>query len=94
MRAHGELDPASAANAIIQDITLAPRNVRGMVEYTTDIAILRPADALSSNNILLFDAANRGAKRALLLFNADMRGIPAQFNTFDVADPRPSLEER
>jgi len=37
-RAHGELDPALPENSVIQDLGLAPRNARGMVEYTTDIA--------------------------------------------------------
>jgi hypothetical protein len=71
-RAHGEVDPNSSDNSIIQDITLAPRNQRGMVEYTTDIDILRPADPAKSNNILLFNVINRGNKGALPLFNADV----------------------
>ncbi|WP_241775622.1 hypothetical protein [Pseudomonas tremae] len=84
-RAHGELDPGASNNKIIQDIELAPRNGRGMVEYTSDIAILRPADLAKSNDILLFDVPNRGSKRAMLLFNADMRGDPATFNNFEVS---------
>ncbi len=32
-RAFGELDPKDPHNSIIQDIALAPRNARGMVEY-------------------------------------------------------------
>ena len=75
-RAHGEVDPKSPDNSIIQDITLAPRNQRGMVEYTTDIDILRPADPAKSNNILLFNVINRGNKGALPLFNAD---VPPSF---------------
>src|SRR5215213_5697150 len=31
----GEVDPNDRRSAIIQDIGLAPRNARGMVEYTT-----------------------------------------------------------
>ena len=73
-KAHGELDPNAPANAPIQDIGLAPRNAKGMVEYTTDIAILRPADPKQSNNILLLNVINRGNKGAVSLFNAD---IPA-----------------
>ena len=64
-RAHGEVDPNAPENSIIQDIALAPRNQRGMVEYTTDIDILRPADPTKSNNILLFNVINRGNKGAL-----------------------------
>src|SRR5436190_13127744 len=43
-KAYGEVDPVAEANAAIQDIAHAPRNPRGMVEYVTDIDILRPAD--------------------------------------------------
>jgi hypothetical protein len=71
-RAHGEVDPNSPDNSLIQDIALAPRNQRGMVEYTTDIEILRPANPAKSNNVLLFNVINRGNKGALPLFNADV----------------------
>lgn len=83
-RIHGELDPANAANAVIQDIALAPRNAAGLVEYSTDIAILRPADPAKANGILLFDVPNRGNKRALSMFNADMAGAPAALNALTV----------
>ncbi len=70
-KAHGEVDPRLPGNVVIQDIGLAPRNARGMVEYTTDVAMLRPADPSHSNHILLFNVINRGNKGALSLFNAD-----------------------
>ena len=73
-KAYGELDPNAPTNTPIQDLSLAPRNAKGMVEYTTDIAILRPSDPKQSNNILLFNVVNRGNKGAVSLFNAD---IPA-----------------
>jgi hypothetical protein len=38
--ASGEIDPKDPLNAVIQDIELAPRNSRGMVEYSMDISIL------------------------------------------------------
>ncbi len=79
-KAHGVLDPNAAANAPIQDLALAPRNAKGMVEYTTDIAILRPADPKKSNNILLFNVINRGNKGAVSLFNADVPGDLAANN--------------
>lgn len=68
-RAHGEVDPAHPGNAIIQDITLAPRNARGMVEYWTDVEILVPADRARANGMVLLDVVNRGNKRALSAFN-------------------------
>ncbi|HET6605066.1 MAG TPA: alpha/beta hydrolase domain-containing protein [Rhodopila sp.] len=70
-KAHGEVDPKLPTNAVIQDIDLAPRNAHGMVEYTTDIAILRPANPSHSNHILLFNVINRGNKGAVSLYNAD-----------------------
>src|SRR5215467_15288801 len=48
-KAYGEVDPQSPANAIIQDINLAPRNAKGMVEHATDIDILRPVDRSKGN---------------------------------------------
>jgi hypothetical protein len=41
--AYGEIDPRDPLNAIIQDLELAPRNARGMVEYSMGISILKPA---------------------------------------------------
>ncbi|MCP1846175.1 hypothetical protein ACVIHI_009045 [Bradyrhizobium sp. USDA 4524] len=70
--AYGEVDPTAESNVIIQDINLAPRNQRGMVEYVTDIDILRPADLGKSNGVLFFNIVNRGNKGGLSLFNVDM----------------------
>lgn len=68
-RAYGEVDPKDRRNAVIVDIQLAPRNARGMVEYSTDIYILRPIDPAKRNHRVLFDINNRGAARALGMFN-------------------------
>jgi hypothetical protein len=76
-KAYGEIDPLSPSNAMIQDIALAPKNARGMVEYFTDIDILRPADRTKSNGVLFFNIINRGNKGGLALFNADIPGGPA-----------------
>jgi len=38
----GEVDPNDPRNEIIVDIKNAPKNARGMVEYSTDILILSP----------------------------------------------------
>jgi hypothetical protein len=71
-KAYGEVDPAAEANAAIQDIARAPRNARGMVEYVSDIDILRPANRSKSNGVLFFNIVNRGNKGGLSLFNADV----------------------
>ncbi len=72
-RAHGEVDPADPRNAIIQDLSLAPRNARGMVEYETDVELLKPADQGRGNGILLVEVNNRGNKTGIAAFD---EGVP------------------
>ncbi|MEO8562097.1 MAG: alpha/beta hydrolase domain-containing protein [bacterium] len=68
-RAFGEVDPADRRNALINDILLAPRNARGMVEYVATFTILRPLDASKGNGVLLHDMVNRGNKFLLPTFD-------------------------
>ncbi len=67
--ARGELDPKDPANAGIAMLDLAPRNARGMVEYDTDVFILRPADPARGNGVLLYDVTNRGNKLLMSWLN-------------------------
>src|SRR4051794_17371969 len=76
-KAYGEVDPKDVKNAIIQDIALSPRNARGMVEYRTDLEILRPADRQKGNGTLFFNVVNRGNKHGIVSFNADVPQRPA-----------------
>jgi hypothetical protein len=82
-KAYGEIDPQSPSNAMIQDLAFAPKNTKGMVEYSTDIDILRPADRTKSNGILFFNIINRGNKGGLALFNADIPGGPANIGNIN-----------
>src|ERR671927_739080 len=59
-RAYGEVDPKDPRNAVIIDLSLAPTNANGMVEYSTDVYILRPIDPTQSNHRLFFEINNRG----------------------------------
>ncbi|HYZ61417.1 MAG TPA: hypothetical protein VE650_03105, partial [Acetobacteraceae bacterium] len=78
-RAYGELDPADPHNSIIQDLNLAPRNGRGMVEYQTEVELLKPADMARSNRVLFFEVLNRGNKLALNNFGEGQPNtIPAR----------------
>ena len=75
-RFHGELDPKSPLNAIITDIELAPRNARGMVEYSATFTILKPVDMTKGTGVLIYNVANRG--RAAIEgpgYFADFRGL-------------------
>jgi hypothetical protein len=67
--ATGEVDPNDPQNAVITDIALAPRNASGMVEYSTDISILKPIDESRGNGVLLYDVVNRGNKIVPSFFN-------------------------
>jgi len=58
----GEVDPSDRRNLIIQDIALAPRNSRGMVEYTTTFFLTKPIDMAKSSHVLLHQVPNRGGR--------------------------------
>ena len=60
--AYGEVDPKDPLNAVVTDIEWAPRNSRGMVEYSMDISILKPIDMSRGNGTLIYDVVNRGNK--------------------------------
>ncbi|GAA4408490.1 alpha/beta hydrolase domain-containing protein [Nibrella viscosa] len=61
-RAYGEIDPNHPQNALITDITLAPRNTKGLVEYAMDIYILKPIALGNGNHKLFLEVNNRGGK--------------------------------
>ena len=61
-RAYGEVDPALPQNAVITDLQLAPRNARGLVEYSMDFYILKPVDLKRGNHKLFAEIPNRGGK--------------------------------
>src|SRR5437763_10264466 len=59
-RFFGELDPKDSHNAIITDIQLAPRNARGMVEYSATFSLSKPVDMSKSSGVLFYLVPNRG----------------------------------
>ena len=65
--AHYAVDPDHASNQGITDLDLAPRNAAGMVEFSSDFAMLQPENADRGNRRILFDVVNRGRKTALSL---------------------------
>lgn len=74
--AYGELDPTDPRNAVITDIELAPVNERGMVEYSTNIFILKPVNMALGNRRVLLDFNNRGGMRVGLLNDARATNNP------------------
>jgi hypothetical protein len=65
---HFALDPAKAANTGVVDLALAPRNARGLVEFSADFYMLKPVDPAKGNGRLFYEAGNRGTKRILPVF--------------------------
>ena len=66
-RAHFAVDPDARAYADVVDLDKAPRNESGLVEFATDVCILKPVG--SGNRRLFFGYGNRGHKRELQFFN-------------------------
>ena len=75
--AYGEIDPTDPRNAVITDLEYAPVNALGMVEYSTDIFILKPVDLERGNRRLIFDFNNRGQMRTGLLNDALLTNDPS-----------------
>src|SRR5262245_27478172 len=48
-KAHGTIDPTAPANLGLTNLNLAPLNADGVVEYSMDIAVLRPVNAAAGN---------------------------------------------
>ncbi len=55
-----EVDPKHQANLAIVDLQFAPRNARGMVEFSGDFMLIKPVDMKKANGRLLYEVNNRG----------------------------------
>ena len=55
-----EVDPRDPLNAVIVDIDSAPKNARGMVEFSTPFVIAKPVDMARSNHKIFYGINNRG----------------------------------
>ncbi|CAN5236586.1 alpha/beta hydrolase domain-containing protein [soil metagenome] len=60
----GEIDPKDPKNALITDIQLAPRNARGMVEYSATFGLAKPVDMGKASGFLFYNTPNRGNGQA------------------------------
>jgi hypothetical protein len=63
------LDPRDPHNARIVDLDRAPQAADGRVHFTSDLYVVRPADAGKGNGVLLFEVVNRGRKGLLGAFD-------------------------
>jgi hypothetical protein len=68
-RAWFAIDPKLSANRIVTDIDQAPRNAQGLVEFSSDVYILRPRNPRAGNHTVLLEISNRGGKGMLGIFD-------------------------
>jgi hypothetical protein len=66
---HFRIDPKREQNRGIVDLSLAPVNSDGMVEFSADLLVLRPRDPAKGNGTALVDIPNRGRMLANSTFN-------------------------
>jgi hypothetical protein len=67
--AYMEVDPHDPLNAATVNLDKAPRNARGMVEFTAPFFILKPVEMARGNHKLFYGVNNRGNKQTLGYFN-------------------------
>lgn len=58
--AYFEVHPHHPNNEVIVDLDKAPRNARGMVEFSTQVMIVRPVEMSKSNRKIFYRINNRG----------------------------------
>src|SRR5258708_31829042 len=82
-KAYFAVDSKLPANKTICDIDKAPRNDGGLVEFSSDIYVLKPRDPKNGNGSVLYEVSNRGNKGMLAMFNRATASLdpktPAQF---------------
>ena len=79
------VDPKLPANQIIADIDRAPKNSAGLVEFSSDLVVLRPKDAAKSNGTALLEISNRGGRGMLGMF--DLNNARQLRSKEDLGDP-------
>jgi hypothetical protein len=98
-RAFGELDPASPANRIVNDIQLV-READGKVRYVATFVLTKPVDLARASGLLWHEVPNRGLRRPNVVaerangdidltsaWQGDNAGATAVRATMGVAEP-------
>ena len=67
--AYFEVDPKDPLNAVIVNLDKAPRNARGMVEFSSPFVILKPVETAKGNHKIFYAINNRGNQQAISYFN-------------------------
>jgi len=72
------VDPNEPHNKTIVDVDKAPRNAEGLVEFSSDLYILRPKDANRGNGAALVEISNRGGRGMARFFNHGRGGAEGE----------------
>ena len=68
-RVYFAVDPAAPANRQIADLSLAPRNLAGLVEFSGDVLFFQPKNSASARGTVFFEIVNRGRDQSLDLMS-------------------------
>ena len=71
--AYFTIDPKAAANRAIPNIDKAPKDAKGLIEFSSDIYIDRPKVAAKGNGVAFFEASNRGRRSLSTTFSQPFR---------------------
>ena len=84
-RVHYAVDPTLAANHGIADLTAAPRNAAGKVEFEGDLLLFLPKRPASARGTVFLEVVNRGRDQSLgLMSDARQRDLaPENWNLGD-----------
>lgn len=86
-----EVDPRDPLNAIIVNLDKAPKNAKGMVEFSSPFFILKPVDMSRGNHKILYGVNNRGNKLELGWRTILPPGVQNNNNPLSAADAADGL---
>ena len=66
---HFRLDPKLEQNRGIVDLSLAPKDADGYVNFSADLLVFKPTDPAKGNGTAIIDVVNRGRPLAIGTFN-------------------------
>jgi len=67
-RIYFAVDPESPSSRHIADVSLAPRNAQGRVEFSSDFVVLRPRDPSLARHSVFLEIPNRGHTQSNRMF--------------------------
>ena len=84
-RVYFAIDPKAPANQTIADVSLAPLNSQGKIEFSSDLLLFRPKPSAKNRQTVFFEIVNRGGPQALFILS-DARGGGRSPETWDLGD--------